>query len=127
MTVTTNLCLVAAMLAGGDHKKDCAKDALARAGNPHTVAPWAIPATGPYFFGYRIGGSVASSRSAAGRPPLPDEGTWGLDFGGRLFTKRVRLRWPTFVREKEPRPGKDPQHYKLDQPETPAPPILKKL
>jgi hypothetical protein len=91
---------------------------------PPPVASWAQPAVTPNFEPVLVGGSVGTKR---GRPAAPHEGVWGLDFVGKWRLKRVKLLWPFKTVEREPRHGKDPTHYDTKLPETPPPPVIKKL
>ena len=63
---------------------------IKRAGDPHQIAPWAIPSNTCAYSGYYVGGG-AHSYSGAGR--CADQGTWGWDFVGRCVTPVVRLGW----------------------------------
>lgn len=91
---------------------------------PPAVACWARPSVTPNFEPVIVGGSVGAKN---GRPAATNEGVWGLDFVGRWRLKRVKLFWPFKTVEREPRLGKDPTHYDNKSPETPAPPVIKKL
>ena len=64
---------------------------LHRAGNPQELSPLARPSFGPGYIGYYVGGGALSFRR--GELPNPDDGTWGTDFQGRLFHRRVNLLW----------------------------------
>src|SRR5687768_16561419 len=59
----------------------------------HRPAPgqacWAQPSDTGHYVGYWVGGGCLRK----GDPPTPDEGTWGWDYGGCLFPKRVYLLW----------------------------------
>lgn len=61
-----------------------------RAGCPMSVRPWAVPSNTRFYGGYYVGGGNAYGR---GEPRLPNEGTWGWDYGGIWFAKRVILDW----------------------------------
>lgn len=64
-------------------------DPNCRAGCPRNVAWWSKPSTTPKYSGYYVGGDTAwwgCGRSA-------EDGTWGLDFVGGLFQRRVWLNW----------------------------------
>jgi hypothetical protein len=60
-------------------------------GGPPPVAWWAIPTRTPAYIGYYVGGGCACARR--GEPRYPCEGTWGWDFTGRCFLRKVDLRW----------------------------------
>jgi hypothetical protein len=62
-----------------------------RAGHPQELSIFARPSDNGGFLGYYLGGGCLSRRKA--EPPTPDEGTWGWDFTGRWFTRRVDLGW----------------------------------
>jgi hypothetical protein len=62
-----------------------------RAGYAQEVAPWARPSDTGGYVGYLVGGGSVNYRK--GEPPLPDEGTWGWDYRGGLFQRRVILNW----------------------------------
>lgn len=64
-------------------------DRLQRAGNPHGVAWYAIPSVNKHYTAYYIGGGAALK----GEHRHPGEGTWGLDYAGALFKKRIKLGW----------------------------------
>jgi hypothetical protein len=64
-----------------------------RAGYPLEVSKCASPSNGPRYFGYYIGGGCGrfgigccGRLCKGGRPPAPDEGTWGWDYGGLPHT-----------------------------------------
>ncbi len=59
-----------------------------RAGWPETVAWYAVPSWSPHEAGYFVGGGAAS-----GARPGPHEGTWGWDFCGWLYHRRIALGW----------------------------------
>src|SRR5438046_2744401 len=63
----------------------------ARAGYPLVVSPWARPSDTGRYIGYTVGGGALSYRK--GEPPLPDDGTWGWDYQGGFFRRRVILNW----------------------------------
>ena len=67
----------------------CQAKAQARAGYPHSVSRFAKPSyKGPYY-GYYVGGSAPFF----GQGKAANEGTFGWDYTGVLFTKRVFLNW----------------------------------
>jgi hypothetical protein len=53
------------------------------------VAWWAVPSDTGHYVGYYVGGGCVRH----GRPPAPDEGTWGWDYGGCLIHPGIRLLW----------------------------------
>jgi hypothetical protein len=53
------------------------------------IAPWARPSNTPDYVGYYVGGGCAWR----GEPRFPDEGTYGWDYGGCYFARRVWLLW----------------------------------
>ena len=59
------------------------------AGWPQHVAPWARPSFGGYESGCYVGGGAPFHGDAR----CWDEGTWGWDYHGRLFDKRIWLGW----------------------------------
>lgn len=63
----------------------------ARAGHPQEIARWAKPSDTGRYVGYYVGGGAWNYRQSD--PPLPDEGTWGWDFAGGHFRRRVVLNW----------------------------------
>ena len=65
------------------------QDRHACAGWPQCVSPWARPSYGGHEWGYYVGGGAA----AHGDYRCSHEGTWGWDYHGRLFPKRVWLGW----------------------------------
>ena len=76
--------------ASDPQSPDCeCQDRHACAGWPQCVAPWARPSYGCHEWGYYVGGGAA----AHGDCRCSHEGTWGWDYHGRLFTKRVALGW----------------------------------
>lgn len=92
-------CIVATLfLASDPHRvvaQDADGDALSRriarhvyAGCPQCVAPWARP-SGSHESGYHVGGGA----HLFGDARCNHEGTWGWDYHGRLFDKRIWLGW----------------------------------
>lgn len=67
-------------------------DPLARAGNPQCVSPLAAPPESPHEVSYYAGGG-ARTRAARGEERRGNEGIWGVDYGGVLFPKHVKLDW----------------------------------
>jgi hypothetical protein len=76
-----------------------------RSGWPMTISCLAHPSESPHDIGYQVGGG----KVCGGRGPMR-EGTWGWDFGGCLFSKRVVLAWG-----QGPHLGKPPT-YKINGP-----------
>ena len=64
-------------------------DAWHRSGHPNRVAWWARPSNNHRYDGYHVGGGAAY-RGGARRP---HEGTWGWDYSGGWFQRRVKLDW----------------------------------
>jgi hypothetical protein len=62
-----------------------------RAGNPQGVACWAVPSDTGHYVGNYVGGGCAVRCVAD--PPHADEGTWGWDYRGWLWPRRVLLGW----------------------------------
>jgi len=67
------------------------EDEQERAGFPQEISRFARPSTNAGHVGYYVGGGAAWWRRS--EPPTPIEGTWGLDYQGRLFPRRVILNW----------------------------------
>ncbi len=61
----------------------------ARAGWPQCVSQWARPSYGCHESGCYVGGGAP----VHGDCRCSHEGTWGWDYHGRLFTKRIWLGW----------------------------------
>ena len=59
------------------------------AGWPQCVSRWARPSYGCHESGYYVGGGAAF----CGDTRCPHEGTFGWDYNGRLFQKRIALGW----------------------------------
>jgi hypothetical protein len=64
-------------------------DPFRRAGYPDEVRRHAIPSETPHYSMGLVGGGAA----VRGEPPWPAEGTWGWDYHGVVFPKRVWLGW----------------------------------
>lgn len=62
-----------------------------RAGNPHWLFRWAIPSDTGSYVGYQVGGGCP--RPLRAEAPYDHEGTWGWDYQGWLFPRRVILGW----------------------------------
>ena len=60
-----------------------------RAGCPRSIGWWAQPSNNNHYGGYYVGGSA----QLHGATRCPNEGVWGWDYLGALFTKRVWLGW----------------------------------
>jgi hypothetical protein len=76
------------MALGGDAYGHRAADHC-RAGHAFFIRPGAIHSNTPYYGGYQVGGGKA----VHGYHPSPDDGTFGWDYFGILFSKRVALNW----------------------------------
>lgn len=64
-------------------------DHLHRTGHPEMQGRFAKPSLSKHYsFGY-VGGGTAFR----GEPRFSDEGTWGVDYSGILFKKRIWLQW----------------------------------
>jgi hypothetical protein len=88
LMLTTSLTVLAT--ADDQHCDACrSADRHAIAGWPQCVAPWAKPSFGGHEYGYYVGGGAAWH----GDGRCPHEGTWGWDYHGRLFQKRIWLGW----------------------------------
>ena len=61
-----------------------------RAGCPESLARFTIPSRTRYYGGYYVGGGtpLQGAGFCAG-----NDGTWGWDYPGILFTKRIALNW----------------------------------
>jgi hypothetical protein len=62
---------------------------LQRAGNPQRVAWYAVPTDTDSYIGYYVGGGAP----CRGESRSVNEGTWGWDYQGWLFPRRVALGW----------------------------------
>ena len=60
-------------------------------GGPPPVARWAHPSNTPAYIGYYVGGGCPFCRH--GEPRYPCEGTWGWDYSGWCFHRKVDLLW----------------------------------
>lgn len=65
-------------------------NAFHRAGHPECVSRWAVSSNNNRYGGYYIGGGLPVRGEA---PCLYHDGTWGWDYFGILFTKRIVLNW----------------------------------
>lgn len=83
--------LAATSLATADPLPPASECAEQRAGNPHSVAWWAVPSDTGSYVGYLVGGGCPFPHRAD--PPLAIEGTWGWDYQGWLLRRRVILGW----------------------------------
>jgi hypothetical protein len=63
-------------------------DPFTRAGHPERVAWWAHPSPNRNYTGYFVGGGGGHG---AGEARRSDDGTWGQDYSGRWFHRRVRV------------------------------------
>jgi hypothetical protein len=86
------VCLLTLSLAEPSHAQIfAAPEGQARAGHAQEVAPWAKPSDTGRYVGYEVGGGSLSWRK--GEAPYADDGTWGWDYSGGLFRRRVILNW----------------------------------
>jgi hypothetical protein len=81
---------------------------IKRSGNPWDCSRWAKPQAVCDYVGYYVGGGAPRR---CGRTRCPDEGTWGWDYHGRWFPRRVRLAWFCW-----PHPQGGEGHYQPDGP-----------
>ena len=83
----------ALLLVGGAASADPPGNAAAhaRAGYPQEVSRFARPSDTGRYVGYPVGGGCAFPRK--GDPPGPNDGTWGWDYLGGCFQRRVILHW----------------------------------
>ena len=63
---------------------------LQRSGWPWSAWRWAQPQAACDYTGYYVGGGASRYQ---GRERCPAEGTWGWDYRGKWFARRVRLAW----------------------------------
>jgi hypothetical protein len=63
---------------------------MCRAGHPRHVHRWAMPSNTRRDGGYYVGGGLPVRGDAR---CAQHEGTWGWDYAGLLYTKRVALNW----------------------------------
>ena len=61
----------------------------ARAGCPINVAWYARPSDTGAYVGYYVGGGCGWR----GQPRTPSDGTWGWDYSGFFFPRRIALNW----------------------------------
>jgi hypothetical protein len=62
---------------------------FARAGSPQCPRKITSPSNTRFYTGYYVGGGTPTR--GAGRSP--EEGTWGWDYSGIFFPKRIALNW----------------------------------
>ena len=55
------------------------------------VSHWAHPSDTGAYVGYQVGGGAHSYHKA--EPAWPSDGTWGWDYQGRFFKRRIILGW----------------------------------
>jgi hypothetical protein len=67
-----------------------------RAGYPDCISILAIPTNTCAYHGYYVGGGALGYGKFC---RCEDQGTWGWDYFGRCFTRRVRLGWTHPPRE----------------------------
>jgi hypothetical protein len=63
---------------------------LARAGHPETISPLAVFSNNCNYGGYYVGGGLPFGGESR---CVFHEGTWGWDYFGILFPKKIVLRW----------------------------------
>jgi hypothetical protein len=78
------------IVLGGGLGAQQSYDEQHRAGFPEEVSRWAKPSDTGRYTGYQVGGGARLRR---GEPPLAHEGTWGWDYTGGLFQRRVIHNW----------------------------------
>lgn len=83
--------LIAACLLATPLANPPLEDDNARAGYPQEISRFARPIDLRAMIGYAVGGGAANFHKA--EPPLPDEGTWGWDYSGCWFHRRVANGW----------------------------------
>ncbi|MBL8795736.1 MAG: hypothetical protein JNM56_17655 [Planctomycetia bacterium] len=86
------------MVAGWEHGARAGEPAaddpchtMARAGYPQEVSCFARPSDTGAYIGYQVGGGSPFRKNSYG--PAPDAGTWGWDYQGWCFARKVVLRW----------------------------------
>ena len=67
----------------------CESHTMERAGNPDCISKCAAGSITPAYVGYYVGGGSPKK----GMPPGPEQGTWGWDYSGRCFHRRICLLW----------------------------------
>jgi hypothetical protein len=91
--IVSSLLLVSATVSlqasdqSSDHCERCSRHATA--GNPLCLSRWARPSYGCHESGCYVGGGAPFHGDAR----CAHEGTWGWDYHGRLFPKRIWLGW----------------------------------
>ena len=88
--------MMAILLAACGTGTACGQDAttdpdhtMKRAGYPENVSRLAHPSYTSADIGYTVGGGSP----CRGEYPYPHDGTWGWDYEGRCFWRRVYLLW----------------------------------
>ena len=89
LSATCLIAFVFATTARGQPPVAC--DPQQRAGYPLLLSPLACPSDTGAYVGYLVGGGAV--RYHKGDPPYPADGTWGWDYAGRWFPRRVMLLW----------------------------------
>ena len=85
-------CLLTVLLAiAAFAQHPAGDDPQRRAGYPLAISPWALPSDTGGYVGYLVGGGAAHYGKAD--LPLPTDGTWGWDYAGHWFPRRVILLW----------------------------------
>ena len=67
----------------------CCVDPNVRTGCPYNLSCCATWSNTPEYCGYYVGGGT----QCHGEPRFTDEGTWGWDYFGAIFHRRVMLWW----------------------------------
>lgn len=70
--------------------RECVGNPLHRAGHPECISGLAIPSNTYHYGGYYVGGGLPLRGDG---PCAAHEGTWGWDYCGILFPKRIALNW----------------------------------
>ena len=83
------LSLGTAALAADDATVAVPEQACIRPSYQVPIAFWAVPSNTPAYVGYYVGGGCAWG----GEPRHDDEGTYGWDYVGSCFARRVWLAW----------------------------------
>lgn len=84
------ICLsVWALIIGSVARAQDPGHTLNRAGHPEQLSPLAWPSETRAYTGYYVGGGTP----CLGCIPGPQDGTWGWDYQGWLWPRKVFLRW----------------------------------
>jgi hypothetical protein len=71
------------------HCDACKPTEWCRAGCPQTLRRHAVASNHPHFWGWWVGGGTA----IGGEGPCENDGTWGWDYEGGIYSRRVWLNW----------------------------------